>query len=202
MTAIPRRPPVLRSRRLTLEPLRPDHAAPLFAGLSDPALYRFLSDRPPASLAELSERLAEPVAGRSEDGAELWCSWMVRDDDGRYVGTVQATIEQAGEQAGGRASGEPSTGLIGIMVFPPFWRRGIATEALSCLLDCLFERYGCDLAAALVDTRNDPSLALFARLGFETARLILDADFFDDRISHEVELVLQRVGWREQSRTG
>ena len=88
------------------------------------------------------------------------------------------------------------------MVFPPFWRRGIATEALSCLLDCLFERYGCDSAVALVDTRNEASLALFARLGFETARLILDADFFDDRISHEMELVLQRAGWRERRLTG
>ena len=198
MTAIPRRPPVLRSPWLTLEPLHPDHAGALFAGLSDPALYRFLSERPPASLAELSRRLAEPEPERSVDGADLWCGWMVRHDDGTCVGTVQATIEQAAEQAGG----ELATGLVGIMVFPPFWRRGIATEALSCLLDCLFERYDCDLAAALVDTRNDASLALFARLGFETARVILDADFFDDRISHEVELVLPRAGWLGRDRIG
>lgn len=201
MTAIPRRPPVLRSPRLTLEPLRPDHAPPLFAGLSDPALYRFLPDRPPGSLAELSRRLAEPGSGRSPDGTDLWCSWMVRQG-GTYVGTVQATVEQAGGQAGEQAGREPATGLVGIMVFPPFWRRGIATETLSCLLDCLFERYQCEAAAALVDTRNDPSLALFARLGFETVRTVLDADFFDNRRSHEVELALSRAAWRAGGRAG
>lgn len=215
MSAIPRSPPVLRSPRLTLEPLRPDHVPALFDGLSDPALYRFIPDRPPASPAELSRRIAEPGSGRSPDGADIWCSWMIRHG-ATYVGTVQATIEQAGEQAGdqagnqagdqagrragGQAGREPATGLLGIMVFPPFWRRGIAIEALRCLLDCLFERYDCHVAAALVDTRNDPSLGLFARLGFETVRTILDADFFDDRISHEVELALTRAAWH--ARTG
>ncbi len=193
LNPLPDRPPLLHSARLALEPLRPDHAPPLFAGLSDPALYRFLPDRPPASLAELSARLAEPGSGRSPDGLDLWCSWMVRFGQA-YAGTVQATIEPAGR--------EPRTGLIGIMIFSPFWRRGIATEALRCLLDCLFERYDCEVAAVLVDTRNDPSLAVFARLGFETVRTILDADFFDNQISHEVELSLSRAAWRARGRTG
>ena len=202
---MPRSPPVLRGLRLTLEPLRTDHGPALFAGLSDPALYRFIADRPPASLAELAGRLAQPGSGRSPDGMDIWCSWMIRLGD-TYVGTVQATIEQAGEQtgqqAGDRAGREPPTGLVGIMVFPPFWRRGIATEALGCLLACLFERYDCHVAAALVDTRNDPSLGLFARLGFETVRTILDADFFDDRISHEVELALTRAAWQAREHGG
>ncbi len=185
--ALPRHPPLLRSPLLTLEPLRADHLPVLFAGLSDPALYRCLADRPPASPDELSDRVGG--SGRSPDGADLWCSWMVRQNhDDAYAGTVQATVEQAGQ--------ESSTGLIGIMIFPPFWRRGIATEAVSCLLDCLFERYRCAVAAALVDTRNAASLALFARLGFGTVRLILDADFFDGQISHEVELALPRAAWR------
>ena len=202
MSAIPHHPPVLRSARLTLEPLRPEHVPALFDGLSDPALYRFIPDRPPASPAELSGRLAEPGSGRSPDNADIWCSWMIRLG-GSYVGTVQATIEQAaGDQAGNQVGREPATGLVGIMVFPPFWRRGIATEALHCLLDCLFERYDCHVAAALVDTRNDPSLGLFARLGFETVRTILDADFFDGRISHEVELALTRAAWNARERAG
>ena len=190
---------MLRGPRLILEPLHPEHAPALFDGLSDPALYRFIPDRPPVSPAELSMRLAQPESGRSPDGADIWCSWMIRRD-GTCVGTVQATIEQAGDQAGDQAGREPATGLVGIMVFPPFWRRGIATEALRCLLDCLFERYGCHVAAALVDTRNDPSLGLFARLGFETVRTILDADFFDGRISHEVELALTRAAWNARER--
>ncbi len=193
MSAIPHHPPLLRSPLLTLEPLRADHVPALFAGLSDPALYRCLADRPPASPAELSDRVRG--SGRSPDGADLWCSWMVRQNrDDAYAGTVQATVEQAGR--------ESATGLIGIMVFPPFWRRGIATEALSCLLDCLFEQYRCTAAAALVDTRNQASLALFARLGFTTVRLILDADFFDGQISHEVELALPRAAWRRPRGTG
>ena len=182
--------PLLHSARLTLEPLRPDHAPLMLAGLSDPELYRYLSDRPPADADEIEARSMRILAG--PDGADRWCNWIVRRSvDARCLGTVQATIAGAGEEAG--------RGLVGIMIFQRFWRRGIGREALAVVLDWLFGSGRCHAADALVDTRNAASRALFEGLGFQRVGRIQDADFFDGQPSHEDELALDRAAWRSRA---
>lgn len=189
LTSRPALPPLLRTARLTLEPLRVDHADEMFEGLGDPALYRFLADRAPADLGMLRARYRQIAAGRSPDGPDLWCNWIVRRDiDGRCLGVVQATLAASDDDAG--------SALIGYMVFSQFWRQGIATEAIAGMLDCLFQRYRCDLAEAIVDTRNEASLMLLASLGFEIVGRIQDADFFAGAPSHEYELALHQAGWK------
>ncbi|MGI4746743.1 MAG: GNAT family N-acetyltransferase [Janthinobacterium lividum] len=172
-----------------MEPLRVDHAGEMFEGLTDPALYRFLADRPPVDLDALQARYRQIATGRSPDDADLWCNWIIRRDmDGRCLGLVQATLAASGGDAG--------NALIGYMIFPQFWRQGVATEAIAGMLDCLFERYRCHLAEAIVDTRNDASLILLARLGFEIVGRVQDADFFGGAPSHEYELALHQAGWK------
>ncbi|NPD68419.1 GNAT family N-acetyltransferase [Lichenicola cladoniae] len=183
----PRFPPPLRTVRLTLEPLRVGHADEMFEGLADPALYRFMADQPPADLDELQARYRQIATGRSPDGADLWCNWIIRRDiDGRCLGLVQATLADGGDTG---------TALIGYMIFPPFWRQGIATEAITGMLGCLFDRYRCQQADAIVDTRNDASLMLLAGLGFEIVGRTEDGDVFDGAPAHEYELVLDRARW-------
>ena len=189
MPSGPGRTPLLRTPRLILEPLCVDHAGPMLAGLSDPALYRYLPDRPPADADEVAQRFARMIAGPA--GPDLWRNWVVRrTDDPTCLGTVQLTIAGAGPAAG--------RGLVGIMIFPAFWRQGIGREALAAMLDCLFEGHDGQAADALVDTRNEGSLALFSGLGFRIAGRREDADFFDGQTSHEYELVLDRADWRMQ----
>jgi RimJ/RimL family protein N-acetyltransferase len=84
-------PDVIRTERLTLLPLRVEHAEEMAAVLADPALHTYIGGEPatPAALRTRYERL---VAG-SPDPAVGWCNWVVllRDQD-RLVGTVQATV--------------------------------------------------------------------------------------------------------------
>jgi ribosomal-protein-alanine N-acetyltransferase len=185
--------PTLSTTRLTLEPLHREHASALFNGLSDPALYRYLSDTPPADLASIAERIARIAGGQSPGAADLWCDWMIRrNTDGRLVGTVQATLE----------ADMPDVALIGIIVFPPFWHQRIGTDALACLLDCLFGHYGCRAAEARIDTRNFWSLALFTGQGFVTTALLPDVDFFAGQTSDEFTLSLDRTGWHGRRTAG
>ena len=82
----------LQTLRLTLEPLRVDHAGEMTPLLADRSLYAFTGGQPP-SLAELRGRYQRQVTGRSPDGAEAWLNWIVRRrDDGQAVGFVQAAI--------------------------------------------------------------------------------------------------------------
>ncbi|WP_448625152.1 GNAT family N-acetyltransferase [Geodermatophilus sp. URMC 64] len=82
----------LSTTRLELEPLRVEHAAEAARVFDDERLHRFTGGTP-ATEAQLRERYARQVTGRSPDGSEVWLNWMLRRrDTGELVGTVQATV--------------------------------------------------------------------------------------------------------------
>ncbi|KPH99562.1 GCN5-related N-acetyltransferase [Actinobacteria bacterium OK074] len=85
-------PAPIRTSRLDLVPLRPEHAEEMAAVLADPALYAFTGGGPRA-LAALRARYERLTAG-SPDPAVSWCNWVLRTrtGDGRLSGTVQATV--------------------------------------------------------------------------------------------------------------
>jgi RimJ/RimL family protein N-acetyltransferase len=89
--------PALEGRRIRLQPLRVEHAQEMAPLLDDPGLHAFTGGKPP-NLAELRERYRRQVVGHSPDSAQRWLNWIIRRlDDGRAVGTVQATVtEEAG----------------------------------------------------------------------------------------------------------
>ena len=86
----------LTTRRLVLEPLRPEHARELATVLDDPALHAFIGGEP-AGEAELYARYVRQAEGQSPDGTQGWLNWVARDRATRApVGTVQATISDDG----------------------------------------------------------------------------------------------------------
>ncbi|MCC9305973.1 GNAT family N-acetyltransferase [Kitasatospora sp. RB6PN24] len=124
----PLTPEAIRTERLTLLPLRVEHAEEMAAVLSDPALHTFIGGEPatPAALRARYERL---VAG-SPDPAVAWCNWVVQlRDRACLVGTVQATVTTDGQQ-GLRAE-------VAWVVGTPWQRRGIAGEAARGLVNWL-----------------------------------------------------------------
>lgn len=64
----------IEARRLTLEPLRVDHADEMVVVLGDPIVYAYTGGEPP-SAGELRSRYARQVEGQSDDGAEGWLNW-------------------------------------------------------------------------------------------------------------------------------
>ena len=82
----------IEARRLTLEPLRVDHADEMVVVLGDPNVYAHTGGEPP-SLGELRSRYTRQVEGQSDDGDEGWLNWITRDRETQLaVGTVQATL--------------------------------------------------------------------------------------------------------------
>ncbi|MFI7503565.1 GNAT family N-acetyltransferase [Streptomyces sp. NPDC049687] len=118
-------PQLITTARLTLLPLRVEHAADMAAVLDDPALHTFIGGTPstPAALRTRYERL---VAG-SPDPAVSWLNWVLREGS-RLVGTVQATV-----------TGEEQAEIAWV-VGTAYQRRGLASEAAQGLVTWLLEQ--------------------------------------------------------------
>ena len=169
----------LGTARLVLEPLTAAHAEALFEPLSDPRLYAFIAEDPPASLEALRARYRRLERRASPDGAEAWLNWAVLSrDDGRALGYVQAGV------AAGVAT-------IAYMLAPPAQGRGYAREAVAAAIDHLAAG-GVARFRACVDTRNARSIALLAALGFTRAALRPGAEWIHGVLTDEAEYQLAR----------
>jgi len=144
----------LTTTRLQLEPLRAAHADALYAGLRDPELYRYETDRPPDGLEALRARFALLAAGSGDDG-ETWLNWVaLTREGGAAIGYVQATVANARE-----------TATIGYLITAAYQRRGFGREAVGAMCDYLAAR-GIARLHAWIDVRNTASIALAEGLRF------------------------------------
>jgi ribosomal-protein-alanine N-acetyltransferase len=139
---------------LRLEPIKADHALPMFAPMSAPEIYDHIPGNPPTSVAALRERYATLEKGRSPDGRDRWLNWVVRLPTAQCAGYVQATIHPQ------------HTADFGFVFAPAHWGKGIAFEACAAVLPWLAREAGVVALYATVDPRNARSLRLIARLGF------------------------------------
>lgn len=154
---IDRANPALRSTRLRLEPLRPDHAPALFGLLADPALYTYIDHGPPDSVQRLQAVYGQLEGRRSPDGQELWLNWALFDGP-QPLGYVQASV-----LPDGRA-------WVAYVLGRAAWGRGYATEAVAAMLQHLADTVGVQQAMAMVEQDNARSIALLQRLGFHRAQ--------------------------------
>ncbi|MER8041039.1 GNAT family N-acetyltransferase [Streptomyces hydrogenans] len=116
----------IRTARLELVPLEVSHAEEMAGVLGDPALHAFIGGVP-EGLEELRARYARWEAGAPEPGT-AWCNWVVRSrEDGRLVGTVQATV--VGD-----------TAEVAWVVGTAWQGRGYASEAARALVGWLRPR--------------------------------------------------------------
>jgi len=81
----------IASARLTLEPLRVEHAEEMIAVLADDSLYTFTGGKAP-TLASLEARYRTQIAGSRRPG-EVWRNWIIRTiADRKAIGFGQADI--------------------------------------------------------------------------------------------------------------
>jgi RimJ/RimL family protein N-acetyltransferase len=165
--------PPLRTARLSLEPLKAEHAEEMVGLLTDRALYAYYDDEASPTLDELRARYARQAHGRSADGTEGWHNWILRDlTTGEAAGFVQATV---------RETGGTVTAELAWVVGTAYQGRGYATEAASAARDAISgagSRSGDD--AAVVQAHIAPghvaSEAVARRLGLEPTTTVHDGE--------------------------
>jgi RimJ/RimL family protein N-acetyltransferase len=153
------------TERLVLTPLRVEDADELAEVLGDPRLHRFIGGRPD-TVEELRARYAAMTAG-SGRADERWRNWVVRRrEDGRPVGTVQATLTRDG----GRW-----TAAVAWVVGVPWQQRGYATEAARALVGWL---HGQDVHQVVAHIHPDhlASAQVAARAGLRPTPELVDGE--------------------------
>jgi [ribosomal protein S5]-alanine N-acetyltransferase len=150
--------PALDAPPLRLEPVSVEHAEEMHAVLADPSIYEFLNEDAPPTLQWLREAYARRAKGQSPDGDELWFNWMIRRDDGRLIGYVQAT------------TGWQDTCWIAYVLTTEGRGQGHATRAVAAMIDYLGRSHDVSHFSAAVDRENARSIALLERLDFELAK--------------------------------
>ena len=147
----------LRTERLTLEPIRQDHAAEMHRILNDARLYRYMASEIPPSLRWLQDRYRALESGWSPDHAECWLNWIVVRD-GTPIGYVQATIPAGDDYA-----------TLGWSIGSRWQGHGFAREAVRAMCAHLLAA-GIGELRATIDARNSRSSALAERVGFRRVR--------------------------------
>jgi len=146
---------VLHTKRSVLQPVRAEHAAAMFALLSDARLYEFIPDTTPTSLAALTERFRQWESRRSPDGSQQWLNWIIQASEREAcLGYVQATLYT------------PRTADFAFLLGSAHWGRGLAYDACAAALETLIKDHGLLSIFATADRRNIRSVSLLTRLGF------------------------------------
>ncbi len=164
----------LITSRLILEAISPEHAEDSFSLLSDPTLYDFVPQDPPASLDALRLRLNVLRSG-SRDVNEIWLNWFLREKrTGHLVGFLQSTVKKPTASA-----------FIAYQTFAEHRRLGYAREGCLAVIAHLIEAHFVKSVLAEVDARNVASQCLLRSIGFRCFAEVPSADFFKGQISDE-----------------
>ena len=139
----------LLTARLRLRRAQIDDLGDMHAVLSHPAAMRFWSTPPHDDLEQTRAWLAAMIAGDPRESSDF-----VVEYEGRVIGKAGCWRAPA----------------IGYILHPDYWSRGLAAEALAAIIPHVFATFPIDAIEADVDPRNEGSLRLLGRLGFEEVR--------------------------------
>lgn len=120
----------------------------------DPAVTRWIDARGQLSRDQVRDRLAQEIARARAYGVQYWPIFLLRNDD--FVGCC-------GLRPHDLARG---TYEFGVHIRPAYWRRGLATEAATAVIDYAFNRLKVKGLFAGHHPQNLASRHLLEKLGF------------------------------------
>jgi RimJ/RimL family protein N-acetyltransferase len=154
----------IETPRLTLEPLRVEHADEIVSVLDSESLYDFIEGQA-ESLHELRETYRRRAKGHSPDGSQGWLNWIVRErSTGFAVGTVQATLPEGAMRA-----------EVAWIIGSRHQGLGYAKEAAAAMVDWLREQRVRDFVAHIAPGHT-ASDAVARHLGLTPTDRLIDGE--------------------------
>jgi RimJ/RimL family protein N-acetyltransferase len=165
----------LESERLVLEVRKEHHANELYELFCEKDLYHYMKrDIPPSaewlrSGFKVLERLTSP------DGKDLWLGWVARDKTTKSpVGVFEMTVIE-------------DEAFIAYTIFKDYWGCGYAVEGAQAMMVYLSQNFALKRFVIEMDTRNRASTKVAEKLGFDFVKVINNATFLKNFVSHEFQ---------------
>jgi aminoglycoside 6'-N-acetyltransferase len=159
----------LVTERLVLRRFALPDPGPLAAYRSDPGSARYQGWSTPYPLQSAEAFVAEVGATRPGEPGTAFQYAIERRTAPGLIGDVMLATDD-----------DPRLVEVGVTLAPSARGEGVASEALSALIQHLFADAGVHRVEARCDPRNAPSLALFRRLGFRQEGHLVAAYWDDD----------------------
>lgn len=147
-------PPSLSAPGVVLRPLVVGDADALFAAHGDEQTHHYWSGPAHADVAQTAKYIADTLA---LPGAN---AWAITEDGGEALGRIALFVLREG------------VGEVGIIMRPDATGRGLASKALTLVVEHGFGALGLHRVGADIDPDNTASLSLFMRAGFQREGLL------------------------------
>ncbi len=159
----------LPTARLVLRTMRAEDVEDIHAYQSREDVCRYLPFGP-RTRDEVAEKVTKYSTALALNGdGDYWQLAVERaDEPGRVIGDVYFTIKSAADAAG----------EIGWTLHPDHTGQGYMTEAAGAVLKIAFDELGLHRVRAVLDPRNDASIALCTRLGMRAEAYFVEDLWF------------------------
>lgn len=175
--------PVLNTDRLTIDGLRPADAEALFAYRGDPDVSRY-QEWAPGSVED-AERFIRSVEATAFEAPGTWSQLAIRErGSGRLLGDLGVHFLEDGRQV-----------EIGYTLAPESQGAGLATEAVTRLLDYLFRTMDKHRVTASVDPSNEPSIRLLTRVGMRQEAHFRESLWFKGEWADDLVYAVLKAEW-------
>lgn len=165
----------LESERLLFEIRKESHAAELYELFCDTDLYHYTRREIPPSVEWLAKGFKSLECLISPDQKEIWLGWIGREKKtGIPVGVFEISIVE-------------DDAYIAYTVFKKDWGKGYAVEASQCITEFIRKNYAVKRFIIEMDTRNRASTKVAEKLGFTFVKVINNACFLKNFVSHEFQ---------------
>jgi len=178
--------PVIEAERVSLRHLEQSDTDSLFEIFSDREALRFWGFPPFNERAEAAKLLGEIHDYFRQKTLFQWGIALNADD--QIIGT--STLFQFDEKSR-RAE-------IGYILSRRHWGKGLATEALTALLDFAFEKMNLHRIEADIEPRNAASVKIVERLGFVREGYLRERWIVGDEIQDSLFYGLLRSDWEKK----
>jgi ribosomal-protein-alanine N-acetyltransferase len=157
----------LETEQLILRDVRVEDAAAIYAYSSQPVFYQSLGRKIPASLDDTQRRIETSLTGVPWRMPRNWVVELKAES--RIIGDCGFNVYRPDNR---RAE-------VNYAIDPAYWNRGLATEAVLCVLEYGFNRLNLNRIQAICHTANASSARVIQKAGLTFEGLLRDYIWFE-----------------------
>jgi RimJ/RimL family protein N-acetyltransferase len=174
----------LGSPRLILRHFSDSDLEPFFTYRNNPEVARY-QDWESIGRQEASEFIQEQKLSQPGNAGEGFQFAIELIETGEMIGDCYLMVKE----------GDSHQAEIGVTLSPRYQRRGLASEAVTCVLDYVFGELSLHRAVAITDCENVASVALLERLGMRREGHFMQNVWFKGKWADEYVYAILQDEW-------